>query len=179
MRTGAILGALAAAVLGLAGAALWIELLFVPAITLIVLLAMVAESKKEHAPVAVFLRVVQSVVVLGLLSFVIWKAVEDRQAFLSLETLKDVALPVALSVSFVPFLYAMALFIAYDSVFRLFGWRIAEPRLRRYARRRTLVTCHLRLRPLGELVRVASRTRFDSREAVDDVLRKCQVPAPA
>jgi len=149
---------------------LWVEMIFVPAVALVVLAGVVASSKKDLVPVGKFLGDVQAVLGFLVLGFVIREAVADYQGFWSVETLRKLALPAVLSLSFVPFLYAMALFIAYDSLFRLLGWRTRDASARRYAMRRVLMTCHLRIQRLRKVQRIVARTRLDTIDGVDAVL---------
>ena len=149
---------------------LWAEMIFVPVVTFVVLGGVVAASKKDLASVGRFLGVVQAILGFVVLGFAIREMVADFDTFWSLETLRRLALPAVLSLSFVPFLYAMALFIAYDSLFRLIGWRTPAIRVRRYARRRVFVMCHFNIGRLRSIQRIVARTRFETRDDVDSAL---------
>jgi hypothetical protein len=146
---------------------LWLELLLVPAVTCGGLLLVVAERSKEHASAGAFLRTVQALIGFGLLFFVVFRIVGDFKQLATLQTLRNLLLPAVLSVLYVPFVYVMALYMAYDSLFRRFGFLIGDLSVRTHARVRTLAVCHLNLSAVIDWSKTVAPLRFESKEAVD------------
>jgi hypothetical protein len=151
---------------------LWIELLLVPLLTVVGLMLVLADRHSEHVRTARFLRAVQSVVGLGVALFLLTQFARHFRELATLDTLRQFALPLALSLLFVPFLYCLAVYTAYDGAFRLLGWRIGDRVVRRYARRQTILACHVRIGTLNEWTRRVARTTFDSKESVDAAISK-------
>ncbi len=147
-----------------------LELLLVPFLVSVGLLMVVADGKKEHAQTARVLRVAQGIVGGAMALFVAYQTLTHFADIANIGTVKELALPIALSVLFVPFLYLMALYVAYDGIFRRLGWAVSDRPVRRYARRRTVALCGLSLGTLAEWSRVFGRTKFDTRVSVDSAV---------
>lgn len=146
---------------------LWAELLVVPCLAFLGALIAVAETRTEDAQVARVLRFVQAVAGLSLGVFVLTQFWNHLGEVASLESLRQFAFPVVLSILYVPFLYSLALYVAYDEVMRLIGWLVTDPDVRAYARRRTVGLCTVRLWTLGRWSRAIAGVRFQSRASVD------------
>lgn len=149
---------------------LWLELLLVPFAVMVTVLLVVAERSEEHARVARVLQIMQGILGLSLAVFVISQLVSRFSEVASVDTVKDFALPIILSVLFVPFLYLMALYAGYDEVLRRLGWTIRDRAVRRYARRRTVVLCNVKLGTLATWSKAIARLRFDSKASVDSAV---------
>ena len=101
------------------------ELVFQIVVAVTVMLVAVAGQKPEYKSVKVFCEWV-----LALIGFALF-ALAARQVYLhwhqldARELLLDFALPVWLTVGFVPFLYFFSIYVAYDAVFRRIGLKKA------------------------------------------------------
>jgi hypothetical protein len=146
---------------------LWVELLFVPFLALLGMLLVVAESRKEHKRLIRPLRAVQVIVGFGVLACAVFQVTSHFNEVWTFATVRQFTVPIALSLLFLPFIYAMSLYVAYDGVFRWLGWRVSDQRVRSYARRRTFVLCHVKLWTLAAWSRVVWRTRLTDKESVD------------
>ena len=158
---------------------LWLELLLIPFLTAVGLLLVVADRNSEHARTAGFLRTIQAIVGFGIALFVLVQLATRFTEIASVATFKNFALPIALSVTFLPFVYLMALYAAYDGVFRRLGWSVRDRGIRSYARRRTLVVCNIRLDILAEWSKTITRIRFETKESVDAALAAFRAPSHA
>jgi hypothetical protein len=127
-----------------------IELLLVPLILAITLLGTVAELKPEHAPVARFTGFLQGLIGWGILGVAAAKAVGDTEALTADAVVGGVLLPLVLTVCAMPYMYAVAVYSAYNRLWVWTGFR-HPPQLARYMRRRVLGVAGLSLDRISRL----------------------------
>ena len=112
----------------------YVELLALPVVTLVFLLVEVAKLKPEHGKVANLLGCVTGLIGIGYLSFSIWMTITHWPQTATSANALEFAVPIALSLGFLPFLYAFRLFVAYQGVFVSMEISGIEKRLLPYAR---------------------------------------------
>ncbi len=96
------------------------ELILVPMLTFISLLALVAEMKKEDSNsklVATILNTVLAIFGFGFLIYAIYQLVNNYNEFFTLSNLKSFLLPPIFTLLFLPFIYYIVLYIRYERVF--------------------------------------------------------------
>lgn len=118
---------------------LWVELLMLPALVFLTLLIAVAELKPEHASVLNLFRVVQVLSGLLIFGFSLALVVERVEEFWSLNMFREFALPLLLWLLFVPFIYLLAVLMAYEESFVILRLRPQSVPIVRYARWRALL----------------------------------------
>lgn len=111
------------------------EIIFVPFTALIGGLLAVAQSKDEYAPVQKLLNEIMIFVGLCFMIFQAYKVLTEFDAIASIDTLRDFTLPIAYNLTFVPLLWAMAIYAAYESVFCRLKFIIKDETLHAFARR--------------------------------------------
>lgn len=115
------------------------ELAFVPLMTLLVMLNIVADLNEEHRPVAKLTASVLAMVGLSILYLSVREAIIHYQDFGNLDTLRSIALPPLLSILFSPFVFFCVLFATYEQVFMRLQLGASKPKgLVCYARRRII-----------------------------------------
>ncbi|MCK6648732.1 MAG: hypothetical protein L6Q66_03660 [Bacteroidia bacterium] len=95
----------------------WVEFFLVPIITLMVLMQIVSETKKEYDRVNTLLKKMLSYSGVLLILFVGYKSVVSYQDLVNLKTLFSFLLPIILTLMMIPFLYFLALFMNYEELF--------------------------------------------------------------
>jgi hypothetical protein len=152
----------------------WLEIALVPVLFLTGAMSAIVETDKKYLPTKKVLGFVQSVFSLCLLAFALVSIVRGFRAFATIGNLKSFLLPIFLTLAYLPFLYANALYMSYEVLFsaRLYLCLQDHRALAGYARRKIFGMCSLNLRRL---------TRFAKDESVaadlwtlkneDDVLR--------
>ena len=93
------------------------ELILVPLITFVILLQVVSERDEENKQVTSFLKGIIAIVSVFILTLSIYHSIQDRTEFYTIETLLTYLLPVMLTATFLPFIYFMALYMAYETYF--------------------------------------------------------------
>lgn len=156
------------------------ELIFIPVMTVIAMLDVVAKQDEKNMGVSKLISGIQTLVGLYILMFVISKAIADMQHLGTLGTLKSIILAPILSIMFSPAVYLILLFSAYVQVFvRLEVGPEKNEGLKRYAKRRILLFGKLNLARVNRLQRtkgfrlVSIRTEED----VDKVMAEVQLEA--
>lgn len=109
------------------------ELLLQPLLAMIVMLNVVARTKKEYEEVARFLTGVQALIGFGLLAYVSARAFEDYKLSQLSETLRSVLMPVVLSILLLPWTYTLLLGSEYAAIWSALGRSRLDPKFRRRA----------------------------------------------
>ena len=147
------------------------ELVFVPCVTVIVLLDVVARTDEQYAQVARFTAGLLAIIGLAVFAFAISKAIADFRNLGRLDTVRSVALAPILSLAFSPFIYILLLVTTYELVFlrlRIGAEKASD--VIGYARRRIMLRHGLRLNQLRaflrreslDLMRIRTRTDVDN-----------------
>ena len=151
---------------------LWAELLIVPVVTALVAIQTYAEMKEEYAPVEKLLNGLLSLFGGSLITYAVYKLFTDFGTFTQPETLTDFSLPIVLSLLFLPFLFALALYVNYENTFLRLDSRIKDIALRRYAKRATLFGFHVRTSLLKRWLRnIGNRTPTNQQELKASIVR--------
>jgi len=128
---------------------LWIELLLVPLLTFIIMLKTVSEFKikaeSSYRVVDSLLGYVLAFTVVVLTGIAIYRAIYDPNGFLTIHNLRDFLLPAVLSVLYLPFVYAWALFLAYERLFVCINIQNSDRNLARYFKKLVLITFNVKL----------------------------------
>ena len=95
----------------------YIELFAMPLVTLIFLLAEVAKFKPEHSKVASLLGCMTGLIGLGYFGYSLSMTITNWPETATRANASEFAIPIALSVGFLPFLYAWRVYVAYNSAF--------------------------------------------------------------
>lgn len=96
---------------------IYIEIFLVPLIFFAFATFLFSQSNPEYAPVHKALGVFLTVVGLVLIAITAGRAIANFDGFATAATLRDFLLPPVLTAAFVPFLYAIAVLMAYELVF--------------------------------------------------------------
>lgn len=122
---------------------LWVELVLMPVATLIVGTAVFAESKKENQNAVGCLNNLMSLLGVGLLGYGVYRITTDFDMFWQVETLIDFFLPILLTLFFLPFLYLLAVFVAYETLFTQLKVFMHDDELRRFTKLELIRECGL------------------------------------
>lgn len=96
---------------------LLVELVAMPLVTFIFLMAQMARRKPEHMAVANLFGFLSSLIGLSYFGFSIWKSFEQIQEVVTWEIASEFLDPILLSLGFLPFLYIWRTYVAYNRTF--------------------------------------------------------------
>jgi hypothetical protein len=152
-----------------------IELILIPWLFVLGATEAVSTSSEQLAPARKLVRVLLVLTVLAMLGRAISGAVSDSKGFLSTQTVRSLLLLLALTISYLPYLFALRVWAGYQLA--LIPLKLGEEKpisVRLYARMMIILTYRL---SLSRLQRFRTGPGNDlshatSREAVDRVLRQ-------
>ena len=148
------------------------ELIVIPIVSFIVMLNAFAESKPEYKQVSKLLNFILGVFGLYLIAFTFREIVLDFQNFASLKNLRDFFLPIFLSISLLPFIYVMALFMQYETFFIRIDFANKNPDIAKYAKRKVLAACHVNLPKLNKVSKKAGYPKVNDKKDVLEWFKK-------
>lgn len=93
------------------------ELLLMPTMVIIILLQTVSEMDKKNEPVTKLLKNVTAILGLIMLSYVSYKTFTNYNVLLDLNNLFSFLLPIILTIIVLPFIYSLALYTNYETLF--------------------------------------------------------------
>lgn len=122
------------------------EVLLQLVLTPLVLLSVVAGMREEHPSVEKLLKGLLAIVGFAMLAFTTHQLWTNWAQLDKEHLLLEFALPVWLTIGFLPFIYLLGLYASYDSAFRGINWGAEDWRYRWRARIALLSKLHFRLR---------------------------------
>lgn len=111
-----------------------IELIAIPLVTMVFLIAEMAKHKPEHAQVAKLMGCLLSLIGLFYIGFSLWKSVEQWGDAFSWANWLELIIPIILSIAFLPFLYWWRTYVAYNEMFAAISTFAIDKELIAYAR---------------------------------------------
>lgn len=143
------------------------ELIFVPFTALLGGLLAVAQSNEKYAPAQKLLNGVLIAIGFGFLVFESYKVLTSFDKIANVDTLRDFALPIIYNVAFIPLLWAMSIYAAYESVFYRLRFVIKDHTLHSYTRRKLITGFRTDIGALNGWFKAAWSGAFTSRSDVD------------
>lgn len=122
-----------------------IELILLPVLFLLACVLAVADRNAEYASVKRLMQFLLGALGLAILSYAASRIALEFDAFASTRTLESLLLPVALTLAFIPFIYALAIYTCYERIsIRITIW-VKDQELAGHLRRHVFQTCLFRL----------------------------------
>ena len=146
---------------------LWIELIFVPFMAVLGGMIAVSQSKEEHQLVEKFLTKLTEVIGLFIVFFTVYKLVTAFGEFGKLKTIYDLLIPTTLSLLLLPFLYLLAVFNNYQSIFVRLKLFIKDQQLLKYAKLTSIKKCHFRFAKLARWANTIACLDIKSKADID------------
>jgi hypothetical protein len=115
---------------------LWLEFPLVPFLTFLAVLHAVAQTKSEYRPAERLIAAAMAIAVIAYVGNAIVQLVSDLKGFARYETLREFLTPVLLSIAFLPVVYGLAVYAAYETAYGMLRVWVKDDELRAYARRR-------------------------------------------
>lgn len=110
-----------------------VELILVPVLFLLGGLVVVARLNPEHRVLIGPIQRVRAVVGLSILGFSLYKIAGHIGEFVSLPTVREFAVPILLSIMFLPFLYLLMIVMVHEQARIQLDYAATDRRVRRYA----------------------------------------------
>jgi hypothetical protein len=124
---------------------IFLEIALVPILFLVAAMLELSKTREEYIRVRHLMQYVMAAIGFSLLGYATARLIGDVDSFASVDTLRLFALPIVLTLLFLPFVYALAVYTAYETIFVRIKLWVADTELARYTRRRVLRACLFRL----------------------------------
>lgn len=151
------------------------ELIFLPSVTILVLMKYMAEKDEKTQIVSKFLDWVFFFLSIFVIVYCLRKAINDFRSVVNYQNFLDLIMPIYLTISFIPFAYIIHIYSEYEQLFTWLNYRLSDKdkKLVRYLKYQTILKAGVNLKKL-ELVRsLANRTNANSREEIDrEIIKK-------
>jgi len=144
-----------------------IELVLVPIALLLTIIAAVSENDKKLSSahvLATSLLVIAGIIVIG---HSLYRITTDFGGFATSHTAREFTSPVLLTILFLPFLYALHLYMTYENAFRRLKFSIRNQAVQQHAARRIIPAFHIDLDGLRKWLRHIALFRPENISDVD------------
>ena len=159
-----------------------VELVLLPFLAMLAMLSVVAVTKDEYKPAKKLINGITAVIGFGFILYALVSVLADPRGFATMKNLEDFLTPIALTLTFLPFVYGVALYGAYGELLVRVGFRIHDDKeLLGYAKWQIILACRFRLRSVNRFAKdfVHKLGGAGSREEVSDVLNAFRRPQSA
>lgn len=116
-----------------------VELVVIPFVTLLTGMIAVGQNSPKTKPTAAILTNVLGVLALVFFGYALVMTVMDFWTYATVQTWRDLYIPIVLSLLFLPFIFVLYVFMSYETTFSALPFSIKDDRLRRGAKWRSIL----------------------------------------
>lgn len=146
---------------------LWVELIFVPVISMLVVVMTYAQSDEKYKPAEKLVSKLVEGIGLFIIAYTVYMIFADFGELAQTKSIYDLLVPTTLSIMLLPFLYLLATYTSYQGVFVRLKFWIKEPSLLRYTKWSTIKRFHFRFAKLVRWFDSVPRINIESKADVD------------
>jgi hypothetical protein len=151
-----------------------IELIILPSITFIIMIAAVAAMQQRNEVVKQAADSVLAIFGFFLIAYAIVSILDNFQGFATSENILSFILPLLLTFVYLPFLYFFALFVAYQDVFVQIDMFLRRDQdLANFVRQKILISCKVNLRKISRFTKEYTK-KLTTLKNTDDVMALIQ-----
>lgn len=147
------------------------ELVFVPFSVFLSALIAVSELNEDQGPANKFLNGVAMILGMALLAYAGWRTFDDFSVIINVETARSFVIPILFSALLLPFVWLVAVYCAYESVFVRLQFVVKDKSLHPYIKRSLLLKYRGNIRYLRAWFQAAWFRTFATRKDVDESIR--------
>ena len=151
------------------------ELILIPFLSMVTIFVAVAESKPEFSPVQNVGEWLLAITGLSFLVYSLYHIANNFSEFATLATLQNFAIPIILSLVFLPFICALSTYLVYERTFTPLLWLVKNREIRIYAKRRAFLSFGLNLDLLRRWRRYFMRTRPTNKVGIDKSINEVKI----
>lgn len=155
---------------------LWVELIFVPVISILVAVMTYAQSNEKYKPAEKLVSKLVEGIGLFIIAYTVYMIFADFGELAQTKSIYDLLVPTTLSIMLLPFLYLLATYTSYQGVFVRLKFWIKEPSLLRYTKWATIKRFHFRFAKLvrwfDSVPRINIKSKADVDKSIDNVFRQ-------
>lgn len=151
---------------------LWIELLLVPFSALIGGMIAIAETDEQYKSVKKFLDFVLSVMGIVFVAYALYQVSTDFGNFASKKTIIDFSLPILFTIMFLPFVYLIALYSNYETLFLRMPFFIENQRVLSYSKRKTVLSFGFNLKAINRWCSHFNSLLIKEKKDIDEAIKE-------
>lgn len=148
-----------------------VEIIFLPLLTLLVLMQEIAKTEKKHEQVNRMIGQVISFLGLIVLIYALYKTFINYQASFSVFNLKTLLLPAILTLFFIPFIYLVALYTNYETLFIRIHYFSKNLKIIKNIKLRILKVANFNINKLGNISSKINPLDLDEALSIETYLR--------
>lgn len=145
---------------------LFVELLLLPFLAFVTALQVISEHEPKHAAAHKLSSAVLIIAGMSYFSHGIYRAITNFDDFSTWENVREFFVPILLSFLFLPFIYAMSVFVSYEMNMTRLRWPLKDDGLRRYAAREAMMRFRFDLEGLRRWTRNVAILRPSTPEEI-------------
>lgn len=145
---------------------LFVELLLLPFLAFVTALQVMSEREPKHAAVHKLSSAVLIIAGVSYFAHGIYRAAINFDDFSTWENVREFFVPILLSFLFLPFIYAMSIFVSYEINMTRLRWPLKDDGLRRYAAREAMMRFRFDLEGLRRWTRNVAILRPSTPEEI-------------
>ncbi len=151
---------------------LWIELLLVPFSALIGGMIAIAETDEQYKSVKKLLDFVLSFMGIVFVAYALYKVSTDFGSFASKKTLVDFSLPILFTIMFLPFIYLIALYSNYETLFLRMPFFIENQGVLSYSKRKILLSFGFNLKAVNRWGSHFNSLLIKEKKDIDEAIKE-------
>ncbi len=148
-----------------------IELVLVPTVLFLGILLGISQTDQKYDKVKGCLNWLLSLIGIGILGYALYNAYNDIANLATIETAKNFASPIVLSILFLPFIYAAMVYFKYESFYNRLQIFIKDPQLLKYTKLQATLFCKLDLKRLDRFAKKIIFQRPTNKQEVLKLLK--------
>lgn len=148
----------------------WAELVMLPILTLLGLMAVVAERDPSHHNIIPPIQIILNLVGIYILLYSLYSAIIGWKGVDTALQVREFALPIFFTLIFLPFLYGLMIYMAIENGLFTLHFRIEDRALRRYAMKRGILAFGTNVSMFQRYMQALRRTDIVDRLSVDGVV---------
>ncbi len=153
---------------------LLMELIIIPIMTIVVVSQIYTKDKPEYKAVEKIFRFLTSIFGLTVLIYSTYKIYQGFGEVVNLSTLKSFLLPIFLTITFIPFIYFVALWSLYETMLLRIGHRLKRKKDKRYLKWKIFTKFGFNRKKLRRFQRDLGFDQIMDRKDVRQMFRKSQ-----
>jgi len=159
-------------IVGLYDFNIWFELLFFPIALIIGIFLGFAEFHKKHEKITALIK--NCVLVAGLLmtGYALYQIGSHYQDFLKIVTLNEFLLPLILSLTYLPFIYMLLLYVHYENTFTVINRAINSQELLSYTKKEAIIKFNFDTSGLKRWRRMLFLEDIKTKSDIDETIKR-------
>ena len=148
----------------------WFEIIFIPFSALAGIIAAIAESDPKHNTTKQIINYTFIIIGIFFISYASYNIITNFDDFATKENLIDFTLPILLTAMFIPFIYLIALYLNYESLFLRMSFIVKDKELLSYAKRKIFLSFGINLNSINNWSNHFNSVYINEKKDLDEAI---------